>query len=68
MEYPYCPGPGDAETWPQFTGHPNDPRGCWRCGVRCWCEEEAERREQEAEDEAELISEEDTFPESEDSL
>ena len=20
------PGPGDPETWPAYTGHPNDPR------------------------------------------
>lgn len=20
------PGPGDPETWPPYTGHPNDPR------------------------------------------
>lgn len=26
MESPYCPGPGDWETWPPFTGNPNDPR------------------------------------------
>ncbi len=22
----YTPGPGDAETWPPFSGHPHDPR------------------------------------------
>ncbi len=22
----YTPGPGDAETWPMFAGHPHDPR------------------------------------------
>lgn len=22
----YTPGPGDAETWPPFAGHPHDPR------------------------------------------
>lgn len=21
-----APGPGDAETWPPYYGHPNDPR------------------------------------------
>lgn len=29
------PGPGDAETWPPYAGHPHDPRGddCPDCGV-----------------------------------
>ena len=22
----YCPGPGDEETWPPYSGHPHDPR------------------------------------------
>jgi len=58
------PGYGDSASWSSLPIRTtNDPRGCGRCGVRCWCEEEAERREQEAEDEAALIEEEGTFPE-----
>lgn len=26
MRYGIIPGPGDEETWPPYSGHPNDPR------------------------------------------